>query len=424
MNYKDQVEEYADDLGQTFEEAQNTLAYEAQKQLMRYITDPNWMQKQMVSRGKFKLNLLSIANRELKAINLKYEKAFRMGLKNATDKPSISALKKLEEIKRQNAVMIVQLANQIYQAHNRWVVRVEFNSNGEKEIGSLDRTNALYNEICKVMNSKEAQEEVKAVYSDGKKFTFRSYMEMNMRTTMNQEIAEQQMQAAVNNGNVFWLCNNFEDCRPSHMEYQGRVYYDERYMEMGFNEKQIAEIEKAIAERGMLSRQQVENNDPWLGNCPNCRHVFVAVPIDEVVSMTDTELLKENNMNVDHATNEKYLLSQKQRYLERRKREYRLRVENKQELLAKAPKGSDTTALQNAIERDKAYVKGYSKKIGQLVKDNPWMERDYKRENARIIREDAGARHNDNRKVSMTTEQTKKALDDLTRISIEKKKQR
>lgn len=417
---KDNVDIITEELGQTFEEAQNTLVYNSQRQLERYIRDPNWMTKQYVARGRFKINLLQLAKKELRAINQSYEKAFAVSLKRAKMPASEESIKRLAKIKKQNAEMMAALANQVYQAHTRYIARINLEANRQIEIGGLDRTNAIYNQICEIMNSKSVMDEYKAVYRDGKKFTFKSYMEMNARTTLNQEIAQQQMEAAVNNGDVFWLCNCFEDCRPTHIDYQGRVYYDERYTEMGFDERTIQQIEQAIAARGMVSRQSVENQEPYLGNTPNCRHEFVSVPIDEVISRTDTQLLKDNNMNVARATTEKYKLSQEQRAYERKIREYKLRVEQNKQLIENAPKGANTADVTEQLRRDRVKLNNYYGKMRELIKTHPGMERDYAREQARIIREDLGARKNRNVKEPMSQARTQKALDDLTRISIEK----
>ena len=393
---KDRLEEASNDLGLSFEEAQNTLNLKARLQLLSYINDKNYFMKQQNARGKFRLSLLKIATQELRAINQKYDKVFSEVLKSVNLTKNEEARKRLLEIKHSNAVMMNYLAANVYEAHQNWLNRVNaenLNANKELEIGRLQETETLYNSISKVLNNRQANEEVAVVYSNGARHTFKSYMEMKARTTLNQEIGKQQMEAAVETGDVFWLCNNFEDCRPSHLEYQGRIYYDERYLSMGFSKEQIQEIEKAISDRGMLSRQQVENSEPFLGNCPNCRHEFVSVPIEDVISMSDKELLKDNNMNVDKATNEKYVLSQEQRLYERKIREYKFLVEQDKLLLSNAPKGVTDEITSNKIEHNKMMLDRYYGKIRNLVKDNSnWMERDYSRESAKYLREDLGYR--------------------------------
>lgn len=395
---KDNANELIQDVSLSFEEAQNTIQYKSQEQLMRYMNDPNWITKQLQARGKFKLDLLQLGRKELKQINAKYERAFRMSLKSQDIPLNKEAVARLEQVKKQNAMMMTSLLNQIQKSHDAFISQVQFDVNGQKQIGELTQSNTLADAITNALIKRDATEEVKIVYTtknaDGtnKAFrlvSFKAYGEMNARTTINQEIGKQQMESAVNNGDVFWLCNSFEDCRPSHIEYQGKVYYDERYKEMGFNEEQLEKIEQAISERGMLSRQSVEENEPYLCNCPNCRHEFISVPVEDVISMSNKELLKENNMEVTHATEKNYQLSQIQRGYERKIRSQKFELEESKKILDKAP--NNQQALLNYNKQKRKLDNSY-KNIRQLIKDNPFLERDYQRENARILREDLGYR--------------------------------
>lgn len=395
---KDNADELIQDIGQSFEEAQNTIQYRSQQQLMRYIRDPNWITKQFQARGKFKIDLLQLGRKELQTINARYERAFRMSLKNQEIPLNKEAVARLEEVKRQNANLMVSFLNQVQRSHDAFINKMQFDINGQKQIGELKESNKLADYIANALTKRDATEEVKITYShkneDGtysavRNVSFKAYGEMNARTTISQEISKQQMESAVNNGDVFWLCNSFEDCRPSHIAYQGKIYYDERYRDMGFNEEQLAQIEKAIDERGMQSRQSVEDNDPYLCNCPNCRHEFISVPIQDVVTMSNKELLKENNMEVTHATENKYHLSQIQRGYERKIRAQKFELEQAKAILDKTPSNPQAKAY---FIRQKSKLDNSYKKIRALIKNNPFLERDYTRENAKILREDLGYR--------------------------------
>lgn len=391
---KDNIEKITDDLSQSFEEAQNTILFNSNEQLMKYITSEDWLKKQITSRGKFKIRLLGIAKKESNVINQKYDNYFRSVLKSGkNDKISQEAIERLNKIKQENKNMMILLSQSVYNSHLKFVnkINVQLQSGAVVELGKLEKTNFLKEQIAKVLNSKEAQEQVKIAYKDGKQFTFKSYMEMNARTTLSQEISNQQKESAVNNGDVFWLCNAFDDCRPSHAEYQGKVYYDERYREMGFTDKQIEEIERAIDERGMLSRQEVEEREPYLCNAPNCRHEFVSIPVSDVISMSNSELLKENNMQVAKATQQRYEASQEQRLYERKIREYKFKMQQQKAILNK---DSNNVEAKNLYERNKQFKNKYVAKIKNLISKNPFLERDYSRENVRILREDLGFRAN------------------------------
>ena len=160
---------------------------------------------------------------------------------------------------------------------------------------------------------------------------------------------------------------------------------------MGFTDKQIEEIERAIDERGMLSRQEVEEREPYLCNAPNCRHEFVSIPVSDVISMSNSELLKENNMQVAKATQQRYEASQEQRLYERKIREYKFKMQQQKAIL---DKDSNNVEAKTLYERNKQFKNKYVAKIKNLISKNPFLERDYSRENVRILREDLGFRVN------------------------------
>lgn len=391
---KDGLDEITQDLSNSFEEAQNTLQLKSQIQLLKYIKDDNWMQKQLASKEKFKLNILTIARREVHTINQKYEKAFKDGLKNVNGgKPSEESIKRLFEVKNQNARMMSLLANKMMNAHEQYIMRIGLQQGQTVQVSPLEKADALYNQICEVTSRRDIQDEVKVAYGSGKnikKFSFKSYMEMNARTTLNQEIGKQQMENAEAMGVVFWLCNNFDNARTTHQDVQGKVYFDERWESYDYDDETKKKIQDAIDSREMVSRQSVENFEPFLGNCPNCRHEFIAVPISDVITMSDKELLKSNNMSVSQASEEKYQSTQQQRLYERKIRDYKMRIENDKLLKESAPNGVAPKDVESKLAHDMEMLKTYQGRVRDLVKEKPYLERDYTRENPHILREDLG----------------------------------
>lgn len=392
MAIKDNLDELVQPVSNSIEEFQNTLTLKTHEHLFKYIKADDWLNKQVASRETLKKSLIAIANKEIGAINQNYEEAFKKALKGTDNAISITAVERLNKIKLDNAQLMMSLTNQVFQAHQRWVMKIGLKPNESMEIGKMEKTNKLYNEICKVINSTDVNDEVKVVYKNGRQMPFKSYMEMNARTTLNQEIGKQQMESASNLGVVFWLCNSFEDCRTTHIQYQGRTYYDERYTSYGFDDETLKKIEDAISSRNMISRQEVENQEPYLGNCPNCRHEFIAIPIEDVVSMSDKQLLKDNNFEVSKASEEKYQNSQKQRLYERKIREYKFKIEQNKMELSKCPKGADNDIAQRRLEHNQDMLSRYYGNIRELVNKNKYLERDYKRESVHILRENLGAR--------------------------------
>lgn len=349
MGLKDGLDDLVNPITESIEEFQNTLTLKSHEHLYKYIKSDNWLSKQIASQKDLQKSLIGIANAEAKKINQNYEEAFRLALKSGNEPISKGAIERLNKIKTDNAKMMLALTNQVYQSHQKWVNEIGLKANEKREIGKMEKSNSLFNQITDVLNSKKVEDEVKVVYKGGREVSFKTYMEMNVRTTMNQEIGKQQMEAAETLGVVFWLCNSFEDCRTQHIEFQGKVYYDERYVNYGFDAETIKQIEDAIDSREMMSRQEVENDDPFLSNCPNCRHEFMAIPIEDVIDKSDKELLEENGLNIDKATEQKYQLSQEQRLYERKIREYRLKVQQNKMELSKASYGIDTESVKKNL---------------------------------------------------------------------------
>ena len=162
---------------------------------------------------------------------------------------------------------------------------------------------------------------VKVVYKDGKQFTWKAYMEMNVRTTIQQEMTEHQIKAGASIGQVFYICDSFADCAPDHADYQGKIYYNA--------DSQISEeAQKYIEENNIQSMQEVINNKPFLTSRPNCRHNFHLIPESEVLSSTANKILENEGLKYGNYKGSNYEALQKQRYNERQIRKWKLEEEN------------------------------------------------------------------------------------------------
>ena len=60
---------------------------------------------------------------------------------------------------------------------------------------------------------------------------YKEYMEMAVRTTIQNEIGEQQLKFNVDAKVVFYISNVFQDSADDHADYQGKYYYDEEASE-------------------------------------------------------------------------------------------------------------------------------------------------------------------------------------------------
>lgn len=94
-----------------------------------------------------------------------------------------------------------------------------------------------------------------------------------------QRIAEKEKSALIGDfvdenrkeGKWFYLASSHNDCAEDHKPYQGRLYVDEKAP------KEAMDYAKS---RGLYTVQWVMGAPAWFITRPNCRHYFVAMPLD------------------------------------------------------------------------------------------------------------------------------------------------
>ena len=62
-------------------------------------------------------------------------------------------------------------------------------------------------------------------------------------------------------------------------------------------------------------------------------------------------------------------------------------------MLEKTPVGEQRNAIQSQINKDQAKIRQYQKDVRELVKNNKALDRDYNRENPKILVNDLGYRY-------------------------------
>ena len=219
-----------------------------------------------------------------------------------------------------------------------------------------------------------------SIRTGGRTWSYKAYMEMAVRTTIQNEIGEQQLDAGRDNGIVFYISNVFADCADDHKDYQGKKYYDKNYKT--FVSKELAiEIDKIIRQENMLSVQEVRDKKPYLTTRPNCRHTLKAISIEQALTKSSKTLVDELKIKTCSYKPKNYQELQTQRYNERMIRKYKERIEMNEEL------GYDTT-------KDKRLVKVWQERQRELIKSNPNLQRDYRRESNKVLLTDLGAKYN------------------------------
>lgn len=222
-------------------------------------------------------------------------------------------------------------------------------------------------------------------YGKGRTMGYKEYMEMNVRTTLQREVGTMQLVSGKEAGVVFYICNHFADCADDHKDYQGKIYYDERWAEYGYDDETTAKIKSRI--KDMKSVQEVRGNKPYLTTRPNCRHTFTPISLEQALNVSARDLVKDLKLSSGSYRDKNYELTQEQRYNERNIRKYKNRLEQNIELSKTDP------TYAKYIERDKRLVRQWQKRNNELVKNNhDILSRDYRRETQKVLIQDLGAK--------------------------------
>lgn len=382
---KDKIDDLVDILGEAYAEIENTFLIRNNQQLLKYLDNPKeWKNKQLENRLKYKKLLVSSAKKQIDLINSKAEKVFLLSYKQIDDEsvkiteseivaenlPS-DVKEQIKAIKEFNAKEILKLANQSLSVYQKQV----------QIINKVSTPETLYEAVKKQM-PKGINNGFKVNYVDGKQFSWKAYMEMNLRTTVHQEMTNHQLKVGAKLNQVFYICNSFGDCAHDHADYQGKIYYNAD-SEIGEKEQEY------IDQNNILSMQEVINNEPFLTSRPNCRHEFHAIPTSEVLNMSDDEILEKEDLKFGDYKSANYDKLMEQRKNERQIRKWKLREENAKKI-AQSSGLKDVADVKYASQK----VKEWQARQRDLIsKNKDVLHRQYERENAKIIVNDLGVRY-------------------------------
>ena len=382
---RERIDDLVDILGENFATAENTFVIRNSEELLKYISNPEQWKKTQVENGKrYKKELIGKARAKLSELNALTEKVFLLSYKEVNSeaievtKTELSARipqrvkDEIDAFKRKNATEIANLANIAYKSHQTQV----------RLISQLSTPDNLYDTIKDQM-AKGIDKGLPITYSNGANVSWKSYMEMNVRTTVHQEIGNEQIKTGAELGQIFYMCDAFGDCAPDHADYQGKVYYND--------EADIPqEVMAFISSNGIQSMQEVRDGEPFLTTRPNCRHSFHAIPIEEAMGLSVEEILKKENLSRGEYKDSNYEKVQEQRLNERTIRKYKMREENMRTLYDKT---KDADYLKQASEAS-VKVKEWQKTNRELIKSNDTLlKRDYDRENIKVVTQDLGVRY-------------------------------
>lgn len=396
---KNKIDKYIDLLNQEYDELENTLKLISVAFLFESIKKPQqWKQYQRDNIDKFNAKIKDFGKKQLTKINDKLETTFLLAYALTTNQKllqdderkelSINVNAKINELinngKKQNEVMVANLISKV--SDNQ----INIINSVNPDVLRLDNTEELYKQLTKVIDTSGVKDGLKVVYKNQRVVDWKVYMEMNVRTTMSNEITEWQVSSGKNSKVVFYICSQHSDCADDHINYQGKIYYDKDYVSFNIDGKLKNKIADFIQSKKLKSIQEVKDGEPYLTTRPNCRHYFQPVSIDDVLKKDTTTILNDLKMNKGKGDSEQYDNLVQQRYNERQIRKWK----SKMQQYEIENKSFNTEYSQKRLAYAKSKVKDWQKQQREFLKGKDYLERDYDRENNDVLVNDLGYRFN------------------------------
>ena len=356
-----QADAIADAMRQIFETAENNMVTQANIEFAR------------MTPGNFRVTkLASLRNKLIKTADT--ARSLTDAVVSRASKLTSADLTHINEVNQKATPLLVGSALKYYQS-------------GMSNILRLEHSNSLRDAIFK-QTQLGINNGLKIAIRGGRKIGYKEYMEMNVRTTVQREIGSQQLAAGKQAGVVFYISNVYADCADDHKDYQGKIYYDERYDTFGYDKDTLAQIQNVIQRKNMIGIKRVREEAPYLTTRPNCRHKLVPISLEQAIGRTE-DVISGLRLSSGTYNDKAYQNTQKQRYNERTIRFYKTRMDNNK-LLAET--SGDSQYLEQAA-RDRVLVSKWQKSQRELLDENHDLERDYRRETQKILLQDLGVRY-------------------------------
>ena len=341
---KDSIDVINDVLKQLFDETYTTARLFINGELTRYNRDSAnaWYRHQLANQTRVKKKLEAIFREQQDKINKVQVRAKELVGFNVTSKFNIKNIVPL--MTRQYKKDI----NFIYSASRRASV-----DELKKAIYHYTSTQVTPPKVVYTTESGSTRQ-----------VNWSSYMEMNVRTTLNNNLVDDKIATSDGMNDVFYVFDHFSDCAPDHVDYQDLVYYGEN---INYSE----EAQKYIDENDLMSYESIVNGEPYMERRPNCRHQAKRVPF----SMLTDGSYKQRTINQGRD----YEAVQRQRYNERQIRKYKERLAN--DKINGVP-----------TQHNQALVTKWQREQRELVK-NENLHRDYRREKVGYLVQDLGVKY-------------------------------
>lgn len=226
------------------------------------------------------------------------------------------------------------------------------------------------------------------IYKNGKYYRTENYMEMKIRTELNNEVANNMLETGQKFGVIFYTCCQFGDCAPDHAWCQDKgLFVDENWQSQIDDEDVRQQIDAYIQQHKIPTMQEVMDAPYYFTTRPNCRHYFQYIDTDSVLEIKSKEKLqdyrREEGLLIGGKYKpEKYEALQQQRKLERDIRTAK-EMANAEAIIFNS--SDDKISITSLIHQKKHYdyvnrVKKLQKQQRELLKKNNWLTRQSFRE--------------------------------------------
>ncbi len=367
----------------------------------------DWYQKQLSNLQSFRKQAEKIVLKHKETINASSQKAVEKTLKETemllasmlkdeinTAKPYAMYFEKIEELNQKTLNAVVGIAYNRHQFLTNMIqndisarkVLQKYTVKDEKMTiigGSKLPINPVEKIVLDVISGKNSNLGLVITLPSGRNMGLRSYVEMALRTSL-QNIATQKLKDSTDNlGIIFFLASSHADCADDHVDYQGKIYVKENWQRFIKPEK-IAEIQDFITKKDIKTMEWVIDKPVYFTTRPNCRHYFAPITIEQALGKSIKQLKKELKTEKPMTSEDKELTKKRYAALQEQRRNERAIRTNREKkfLLERMQQTTGNSAeINKQIDAAKANIKLYQARQRQLTKANEGiLVRDYSRE--------------------------------------------
>lgn len=398
----------SEDLVKLFNGLEEEVMFELTKKLSKggNLTASEWEKLQDVNNAKYRERVSKIIKERAKEIDAELTKTIESAI-NFAEKETEKAVrqlnkenKKVQLNEKEKASIIKSLKNwnkgnyeilyeQALIKNNQLQKQIIAEGKLVGKIRAKDITQTFYDSIARTITNEGIDKGFGVFYKDGSRRSYRSYIEMAIRTNI-QNVASETMEKATNKiGIIFFLASEHATCAIDHADYQGKLYVNENWEEYIEDEEVRKQIESFIKRNNIKTIQWVKGAPVYFTTRPNCRHFFMPLTIEQAMGNL-TELKQNVRTTAGTYRLENYQDLVKQRYNERNIRKYKQRVEANKIMLDNAKNERQKALIKRDITRNEKLFKKWNYEQYKLIKSNKSLKREKRREEIDTLAQDLG----------------------------------